>query len=455
MHVHILGICGTFMGSLALLAKAMGYRVTGSDQNIYPPMSEQLDRLEIEVFEGYSSSQLSPKPDLVMVGNAMSRGNECVEYILEMKIPFISGPQWINENLLRHKIVFAVSGTHGKTSTASMLVHILIEAGYNPGFLIGGIPKNIGVSARFADSEYFVIEADEYDTAFFDKRSKFIHYNPSVVMINNLEFDHADIFDSLRDIKKQFHHLLRILPNNGHVIINNSDDNVKDVIDEGCWSNKVFYGASDDLTWQYILKNSDGSEFNLLDRRDSKNVKEIEVTWSCLGEHNVQNAVAASSAASLIGIELETISRALAGFQGVKRRMEILASHEDYVIYDDFAHHPTEILKTLSSLREKIGNDQIIALIEPRSRTMQSGLHDKEMAKALSPADSVIWYEGQDVKRSMSAELKKAKAEVYFAANISEIIQITRQIKTAKSNIVIMSNGDFSGLRELIKKELD
>ncbi len=438
MHVHILGICGTFMGSLALLAKAMGYRVTGSDQNIYPPMSEQLDRLEIEVFEGYSSSQLSPKPDLVIVGNAMSRGNECVEHILEMQIPFISGPQWINENLLRDKFVFAVSGTHGKTSTASMLVHILIEAGYNPGFLIGGIPKNIGVSARFADSEYFVIEADEYDTAFFDKRSKFIHYNPSVVIINNLEFDHADIFDSLRDIKKQFHHLLRILPNNGHVIINNSDDNVKDVIDEGCWSNKVFYGASDDLTWQYILKNSDGSEFNILDRRDSKNVKEIEVTWSCLGEHNVQNAVSASSAASLIGIELETISLALARFQGVKRRMEILAS-----------------FKTLSSLREKIGNDQIIAVIEPRSRTMQSGLHDKEMAKALSPADSVIWYEGQDVKRSMSAELKKAKAEVYFAANISEIIQITRQIKTTKSNIVIMSNGDFSGLRELIKKELD
>ena len=227
------------------------------------------------------------------------------------------------------------------------------------------------------------------------------------------------------------------------------------MIDEGCWSNKVFYGAGDDLTWQYILKNSDGSEFNLLDRRDSKNVKEIEVTWSCLGEHNVQNAVSASSAASLIGIELETISLALARFQGVKRRMEILASCEDYVIYDDFAHHPTEIFKTLSSLREKIGNDQIIALIEPRSRTMQSGLHDKEMVKALSPADSVIWYEGQDVKRSMSTELKKAKAEVYFAANISEIIQITRQIKTTKSNIVIMSNGDFSGLRELIKRELD
>jgi len=455
MHIHILGICGTFMASLALLAKSMGHKVTGSDQNVYPPMSEQLDGLQIKVFEGYSSAQLSPPPGLVIVGNAMSRGNECVEYILERKIPFISGPQWINENLLREKFVFAVSGTHGKTSTASMLAHVLNEAGYNPGFLIGGIPKNIGVSARFTDSQYFVIEADEYDTAFFDKRSKFIHYNPSVVMINNLEFDHADIFDSLRDIKKQFHHLLRILPNNGHVIFNNSDENVKDVIDEGCWSNRLSYGVSDDLTWQYILKNSDGSEFNLLDRRDSKNVKDVEVTWSCLGEHNVQNAVSAASAAGLLGIELETISCALAGFQGVKRRMEILASHEDCVIYDDFAHHPTEIFKTLASLRAKVGNDQIIALIEPRSRTMQSGLHDKEIAKALSPADSVIWYEGKHVKRSMSAELQKAKAEVYFAASVSEIIQITRQIKIPKSNIVIMSNGDFSGLRELIKRELD
>ena len=456
MHIHILGICGTFMCSIAALAQGLGHRVTGSDLNIYPPMSDQLVSLGIKLSEGYDPNNLPSDIDLVIIGNAMSRGNDCVEYILNSKIPYISGPQWMYENVLKSKFVLAVSGTHGKTTTASMLTHILIEAGYKPGFLIGGITQNFGISASLGDSNYFVIEADEYDTAFFDKRSKFIHYSPDTLIINNLEFDHADIFDNLEEIKKQFHHLLRTLPSNGNIVFNAEDSNISDMMDLGCWSKKIGYSAKMQSEWQYILGNKHGSEFTIVDRSASvSKCNNTKVKWSNFGEHNVKNAVSASIASSLLGVNSQQISNALNTFKGVKRRMELIAKKGDINIYDDFAHHPTEIFSTLDSLRKKVGGEQIIAVIEPRSRTMKSGFHNKNLISSLLSADFVIWFEDSELNWSIENSLGEMTDKIFIEKSILGILTTLNRIKEQIANIVIMSNGDFSGLREIIADKID
>lgn len=379
MHIHILGICGTFMGGIAAIAKSLGHKVTGSDQNVYPPMSKQLEDLGIELTKGYDVAQLTPAPDMVVIGNAMSRGNPCVEYVLDKGLPYTSGPEWLKHNLLQSSWVLAVAGTHGKTTTASMLAWILEYAGLKPGFLIGGIVQNFGVSAKVGDTPFFVIEADEYDTAFFDKRSKFVHYLPRTLILNNLEFDHADIFDDLNAIKKQFHHLMRTLPASGKVIWPSNELALSDVIAQGCWSNSETLG--DD--WGYDLINADGSEFTVLLNNQPQGV----VNWQAMGEHNVKNAMMAIAAARHVGIAIEHSIAALREFISPKRRMELKAQVNNINVYDDFAHHPTAIKTTLAGLRAKVGNDKIIAILEPRSNTMKMGVHQHILLDSLSAAE--------------------------------------------------------------------
>ena len=350
MHIHILGICGTFMGGLAVLAKQLGYRVTGSDANVYPPMSTQLEQQGIELTEGYDPSQLDPAPDLVVIGNAMSRGNPCVEYVLDRNLPYISGPQWLLEHVLQDRWVLAVAGTHGKTTTASMLAWVLEYAKLEPGFLIGGVPGNFPVSARLGSAPFFVIEADEYDCAFFDKRSKFVHYHPRTLVMNNLEFDHADIFPDLAAIQRQFHHLMRTVPSNGRVLFPQADDNLTAVRKMGCWSEVELVGQ-DDAKWKAVKLADDGSAFEVwLDGE-----KQGEVHWECIGEHNVNNGLMAIAAARHAGVMVEHGIAALCQFKSPKRRMELKGEVAGISVYDDFAHHPTAIETTLGGLRAKVG----------------------------------------------------------------------------------------------------
>mgnify|MGYP002144923130 CR=1 FL=1 len=349
MHIHILGICGTFMGGLAVLAKQLGYRVTGSDANVYPPMSTQLEQQGIELTEGYDPSQLDPAPDLVVIGNAMSRGNPCVEYVLDRNLPYISGPQWLLEHVLKDRWVLAVAGTHGKTTTASMLAWVLEYAKLEPGFLIGGVPGNFPVSARLGSDPFFVIEADEYDCAFFDKRSKFVHYHPRTLVMNNLEFDHADIFPDLAAIQRQFHHLMRTVPSNGRVLFPQADDNLTAVRKMGCWSEVELVGQ-DDAKWKAVKLADDGSAFEVwLDGE-----KQGEVHWECIGEHNVNNGLMAIAAARHAGVMVEHGINALCQFKSPKRRMELKGEVAGISVYDDFAHHPTAIATTLVKEVQKL-----------------------------------------------------------------------------------------------------
>ncbi|MEP2651582.1 MAG: UDP-N-acetylmuramate:L-alanyl-gamma-D-glutamyl-meso-diaminopimelate ligase, partial [Paraglaciecola sp.] len=374
MHIHILGICGTFMGGIAALAKSMGHKVTGADANVYPPMSSQLESLGIELFEGWDPSQFKVElsssdgsdtqygePDVVIIGNALSRGNRAVEYVLDRNLPYISGPQWLLENVLKDRWVLAVSGTHGKTTTSSILAWILEYAGLEPGFLIGGIPQNFEVSARLGKHPFFVIEADEYDSAFFDKRSKFVHYRPRTLIMNNLEFDHADIFDDLAAIQKQFHHLLRMVPNNGLVLSPKSDKALLRVLDMGCWTPVQFTGTD----WQANNLIADGSEFEVLFKGEKQGV----VKWNLVGEHNVNNALMAIAAAHHVGVQCPVAIESLIEFVNVKRRMEVKGVVNDVTLYDDFAHHPSAIATTIDGLRAKVGDGRIIAVLEPRSNT--------------------------------------------------------------------------------------
>ncbi len=366
MHIHILGICGTFMGSLALLARELGHRVTGSDANVYPPMSTQLEQAGIELLEGYHPEHLEPAPDLVVVGNALSRGNLEVEALLDRGLPYTSGPEWLREQVLPGKWVLAVSGTHGKTTTASMLAWILEYAGMAPGFLIGGVTQNFPHSARLGETPFFVVEADEYDSAFFDKRSKFVHYRPRTLIINNLEYDHADIFPDLAAIQRQFHHLVRTVPGSGLIISPAGERAIEDTLTQGCWSPRQTLGG-DDGEWQVRLINTDGSCFEVLHEGEPL----ATVNWSQSGQHNVMNGLAALIAARHVGVTPEVGARALGEFAGVKRRLELLADVHGIKVYDDFAHHPTAIKTTLAGLRAKVGDDKIIALIEPRSNIMR------------------------------------------------------------------------------------
>ncbi|HNH43233.1 MAG TPA: UDP-N-acetylmuramate:L-alanyl-gamma-D-glutamyl-meso-diaminopimelate ligase, partial [Agitococcus sp.] len=369
MHIHILGICGTFMGSLAVLAKNLGHKVTGSDANVYPPMSTQLEAQGISLMQGYEPEHLQPRPDLVIVGNAMKRGIPAVEYVLNEGIPYTSGPQWLAQYVLQGKHVLGVAGTHGKTTTTTMVAWILEQAGLEPGFLIGGVPKGFEASARLGGGKYFVVEADEYDSAFFDKRSKFVHYAPKTAILNNLEFDHADIFDDLAAIQKQFHHLVRTIPSTGKIIVPANDDNLKDTLAKGCWTPVETTGiAPNSSDWQAELRANDGSHFVV-----SYQGQQAEVNWGMTGLHSVYNGLAAVAAAHNVGVDLATACAALSAFDGVKRRMELVGEVADISVYDDFAHHPTAIKTTLEGLRNKVGDRKIWAIIEPRSNTMRMG----------------------------------------------------------------------------------
>ena len=438
MHIHILGICGTFMGGIAAIAKSLGHKVTGSDQNVYPPMSTQLEELGIELTQGYDVSQLTPAPDMVVIGNAMSRGNPCVEYVLDKGMPYTSGPEWLKHNLLQNSWVLAVAGTHGKTTTASMLAWILEYAGLKPGFLIGGVVQNFGVSAKVGETPFFVIEADEYDTAFFDKRSKFVHYLPRTLILNNLEFDHADIFDDLNAIKKQFHHLMRTLPASGKVIWPSNEQALSEVIALGCWSDSETLG--DD--WGYDLISADGSQFTVLLNNQPHGV----VSWQAMGEHNVKNALMAIAAARHVGISIEHSIAALGGFISPKRRMELKAQVNNINVYDDFAHHPTAIKTTLAGLRAKVGKDKIIAILEPRSNTMKMGVHQYTLLSSLSDADEVYLFEPDNLGWSLQEQAQQAGMNCYADTN-DIIAQVVKQA-APQQHILIMSNGGFEGIHQ-------
>jgi UDP-N-acetylmuramate: L-alanyl-gamma-D-glutamyl-meso-diaminopimelate ligase len=446
MHLHILGICGTFMGGIAAIAKTLGHTVTGSDVNVYPPMSTQLESLGIELTVGFDIEQFNPQPDLVIIGNALSRGNTAVEYVLDRNIPYISGPQWLLENVLKDRWVLAVAGTHGKTTTSSMLAWILEFSDLHPGFLIGGIPQNFEVSARLGESPFFVIEADEYDSAFFDKRSKFVHYRPRTVVLNNLEFDHADIFDDLSDIQKQFHHLIRSVPNNGLILIPQDDTNLTRVLDMGCWTPVQFYGKD----WQLGKVASDGSEFEVIFKGESLGC----VQWSLLGQHNINNAMMAIAAARHAGVPTAIAIEALSHFINVKRRMEIKAVVNGITLYDDFAHHPTAIETTLKGLRAKVGEQRILAVLEPRSNTMKMGIHKDSLAQSWSAADQVFIFEPRNLSWSMDELLAKSDITASLHKDMDVLVKSIVTYAKPGDHIVVMSNGSFGGIHDLLIKQL-
>ncbi len=452
MHVHILGICGTFMGGLALLARAMGHKVTGSDANVYPPMSTQLEQQGIELIQGFDPAQLDPAPDLVVIGNAMSRGNPCVEAVLEQGLRYTSGPQFLHDHILPERWVLAVAGTHGKTSTASMLAWILEDCGYQPGFLIGGIPLNFGVSARLGETPFFVVEADEYDSAFFDKRSKFVHYQPRTLVINNLEFDHADIFDNLAAIQKQFHHLLRLVPQSGRVIWPADSQAVADVVAQGCWSEQETFSHNDAQgNWHAKPLAADGHHFAVSLNGELQG----ELNWSLLGRHNMENATMAMAAARHVGVHPQDALQALAKFMPPKRRLELLAKVHDVQVFDDFAHHPTAIATTLDGLRANVGDKRILVVLEPRSNTMKSGVHQHTLAASMAKADIAYLYQADNVHWDMSGAMAEAPipATVYQQLD-SLVADVVAQAKP-HDTIVVMSNGGFGGVHGKIIAALE
>lgn len=450
MHVHILGICGTFMGGLAAIAKSLGYKVTGSDLNVYPPMSTQLESLGISITQGYDTSQFDPIPDIIIIGNAMSRGNPAVEYILNQNLSYTSGPQWLLDNLLKDRWVLAVAGTHGKTSTSSMLAWIMQYAGLQPGFLIGGVPENFGVSARIGASPYFVIEADEYDSAFFDKRSKFVHYRPRTLLMNNLEFDHADIFDDLNAIKKQFHHVVRTVPSNGLILSPASDENLKDVLNMGCWSEQSHTGYTTKNRWQATQTSDDCSTFtvNYNDPSSNQTLESYIVEWPLIGKHNMDNALIAIAAAHHAGVKISEAVAALSQFKNVKRRMEIKGTVNSITVYDDFAHHPTAIATTLEGLRNKVGTQQIIAIIEPRSNTMRMGVHNNELARSWAQADAVHILENTTLNWDLQNIIDNSGVRVIPHENVDSIVKTVTAQANNNSHVLVMSNGGFDGIHQ-------
>ncbi len=450
MHIHILGICGTFMGGLAVIARQLGHQVSGSDQNVYPPMSTQLEQQGITLMEGYRAENLDSKPDLVIIGNALSRGNAEVEAVLNRGLRYVSGPQWLAEHVLQDKWVLGVAGTHGKTTTTSMLSWILEHQGYNPGFLIGGIPLNFGISARLGESDFFVIEADEYDSAFFDKRSKFVHYRPRTAILNNLEYDHADIFPDLDAIKKQFHHLVRTVPGEGLIISPECDANINDVLAMGCWTPVAKTSINADAQWNAQLINSDGSQFNVLMDNQAQGC----VEWPLTGEHNVYNALSAIVAAKHVGILPKDAIAALGQFKNVKRRMEVIANINGVTLYDDFAHHPTAIQTTLDGLRKQVGQERIIAIVEPRSNTMRLGVHTKTLAESLSNADLAIVYQPEGMGWDLG-ELKKYAGNIEIRSSLDDIIKKLKFEARYGGHFVLMSNGSFGGIYQRLQDELN
>ncbi|MEE9551651.1 MAG: UDP-N-acetylmuramate:L-alanyl-gamma-D-glutamyl-meso-diaminopimelate ligase [Gammaproteobacteria bacterium] len=449
MKIHILGICGTFMGSIALLARALGHEVSGSDENVYPPMSTQLAEHGISLIEGYDPAHLDPVPDLVIIGNALSRGNSAVEHVLNKGLSYISGPQWLNENVLQGRHVFAVAGTHGKTTTAAMLSWILDVAGLKPGFLIGGIAENFLCSARLGNSDYFVVEADEYDTAFFDKRSKFIHYRPHTLIINNIEFDHADIFNDLGAIRREFHHLVRLIPEQGMIIAHHGDQQIDEVLDMGCWSS-VEYFADDAAKWNIRPLADDFSEFEVLVDGELSG----KCQWQLIGQHNAENALAAIAAAAQAGITSDKACEALAGFKSVKRRLEQLAVVNNITVYDDFAHHPTAIQATLKALRQSIGDKRIIAIFEPRSNTMRQGIHKDDLAASLVDADHSMLFQPEGLVWDLTECTKSLGDKRQVFTDIESIINETVSMAHNSDHIIIMSNGGFGGIHTKLIERL-
>ncbi|MEB2871960.1 UDP-N-acetylmuramate:L-alanyl-gamma-D-glutamyl-meso-diaminopimelate ligase [Pseudomonas rhizosphaerae] len=440
MHIHILGICGTFMGSLAVLAKELGHRVTGSDANVYPPMSTQLQAQGIELTQGYDAAQLEPAPDLVVIGNALSRGNPAVEYVLNKGLPYVSGPQWLADHVLQGRWVLAVAGTHGKTTTSSMLAWVLEHAGMAPGFLIGGVPQNFAVSARLGQTPFFVVEADEYDSAFFDKRSKFVHYRPRTTILNNLEFDHADIFPDLAAIERQFHHLIRTVPSEGLVIHPTTEPALSRVIEMGCWTPVQTTGENGQ--WQANLLSADGSRFEV----SFEGVVQGTVDWPLTGQHNVANALATLAAARHVGVVAPLGIEALCAFKSVKRRMEWVAEVQGVTLYDDFAHHPTAIATTLDGLRKRIGDAALIAVIEPRSNSMRLGAHRDGLPDSVRDADQVIWYAPPNLGWDLASTAAQCPVPAVVADSLEAIIERVKGQARPGTHVVIMSNGGFGGL---------
>jgi UDP-N-acetylmuramate: L-alanyl-gamma-D-glutamyl-meso-diaminopimelate ligase len=437
-HLHILGICGTFMGGLAAIARQAGLRVTGCDANVYPPMSEQLAALGIELTEGYGAEQLARAPDLWVIGNVVTRGNPLMEAILDAGQRYASGPQWLAEHVLPGRHVLAVAGTHGKTGTAAMLAWILEHAGRTPGFLIGGLPANFGVSARLGDSDLFVIEADEYDTAFFDKRSKFIHYPARTAILNNLEFDHADIFPDLASIERQFHHFVRILPKSGLIVANGRDEALQRVLTQGCWTPVERFGV--DGEWQAVTPDADDA-FEVRWRGDTLG----RMRWSQPGEHNRLNALAAIAAARHAGVEPRAAIAALAAFLGVRRRLELRGTVRGIAVYDDFAHHPTAIRATLGGLRAQSGAGRILAVLEPRSNTMKLGIMKDRLATSLAGADRAYVYAadlGWDVAAALQSLGERARCFEQLDALVAAVAAEARP----GDRVLVMSNGGFGGV---------
>ena len=442
MHLHILGICGTFMGGVALLARALGHRVTGSDANVYPPMSTQLEAAGIELVEGYGTEQLDPVPDVVVVGNAMKRGLPVVEAMLDRGLRYVSGPEWLREHLLRERWVLAVAGTHGKTTTASMLAWVLEDAGLDPGFLIGGVPQGFGVSARLGSTPFFVVEADEYDTAFFDKRSKFVHYGPRTLILNNLEFDHADIFDDLPQIQRQFHHLVRTVPGSGLIVHPLAEPAVDQTLAMGCWTPCETFG--DGADWSAELVEADGSRFRVLLRGESQG----EVVWGQTGRHNVANALAVIAAARHAGVPAAIGIEALGRFAGVKRRMELRGEVAGVRVYDDFAHHPTAIATTLEGLRRRVGGARILAVLEPRSNTMRLGVHNAELAASLADADLVLIHAPADLGWAPATVFAPLGDKARVFDEVEAIVAWVAAEAGPGDQVLVMSNGGFQGIHQ-------
>jgi UDP-N-acetylmuramate: L-alanyl-gamma-D-glutamyl-meso-diaminopimelate ligase len=445
-HLHILGVCGTFMGGIAAIAKSAGYRVTGCDANVYPPMSEQLRALGIELTEGFGADQLALRPDVWVVGNVVTRGNPLMEAILDSGQRYVSGPQWFAEEVLAAKHVLAVAGTHGKTTLCAMLAWILERAGLAPGFLIGGVPNDFPVSARLTPSRLFVIEADEYDTAFFDKRSKFIHYRPRTAILNNIEFDHADIFDDLASIERQFHHFVRTMPSSGKIIANGTDSNVKRVLTSGCWTPIEWFGV--DAGWRAGEPDPEGG-FEVLFGAESQG----RVRWSMLGAHNRMNALAALAAARHVGVAPRVAIEALGSFAGVRRRMQVRGEAGGITVYDDFAHHPTAIRATLEGLRRRVGSGRILAVLEPRSNTMKRGVMKDALPPSLAQAERVFVYSsglGWDARAVFAPLGRRARCEEDLERLVEAVVAEAR----AGDHVLVMSNGAFGAIHEKLLARL-
>jgi UDP-N-acetylmuramate: L-alanyl-gamma-D-glutamyl-meso-diaminopimelate ligase len=449
MHIHILGICGTFMGGLAVLAKEAGHRVTGCDANVYPPMSTQLAAQGIELIQGFGPEQIALEPDLYVIGNVVSRGNPLIEEIMNRGLPFVSGPQWIGDHILRDRWVLAVAGTHGKTTTSAMLTWILEDAGYAPGFLIGGVPMNFGVSARMQgdkESIFFVIEADEYDTAFFDKRSKFVHYHAKTAILNNLEYDHADIFPDLGAIETQFHHLVRTVPGIGRVVVNADQASLQRVLQRGCWSEQEGFGDSDAADWR--MKQYEDGSFDVIFRGEVAG----HVQWQLTGQHNRHNALAAIAAARHVGVPVAQAAASLARFENVKRRMEVRGVVNGITVFDDFAHHPTAIATTVGGLRQKIGKaTRILAVLEPRSNTMKLGAMKEALPASLEQADLVFGYGSEaTLGWSLGAALAPLGQVASAYDDIDTLVAAIVQAARPGDQILVMSNGGFGGIHAKI-----